>query len=70
MHYMNIVLENLSTAFQTVGHKMNMDKLQVMSNAHVVPAPVKVGNVRLEVVDHYLRQTLQLSSTNSLTMRT
>ena len=49
---LNTMLEDLSNASQRVGLKMNMDKTKVMSNAHVVPAPVKVGNVTLEVVDH------------------
>ncbi|CAH2096489.1 unnamed protein product [Euphydryas editha] len=41
---------------------MNMDKTKIMSNAHVVPTPISVGNSTLEVVDEYiyLGQKVQL----------
>ncbi|RVE41117.1 hypothetical protein evm_014233 [Chilo suppressalis] len=63
---LNTMLEHLSDASQRVGLKMNMDKTKIMSNAHVAPAPINVGNVTLEVVDHYvyLGHTIQLGNSN------
>ncbi|RVE40503.1 hypothetical protein evm_014848 [Chilo suppressalis] len=63
---LNTMLEDLSSASQKVGLKMNMEKTKIMSNAHVLPAPVKIGNTTLEVVDCYvyLGQTVQLGRSN------
>ncbi|CAH2107445.1 unnamed protein product [Euphydryas editha] len=36
------------------GVKMNMDKMKIMSNIHVVPTPITVGNSTLELVDEYI----------------
>ena len=60
------MLEDLNRVSQQVGLKMNMDKTKVMSNVHVVPTPVSVGNSTLEVVDGYvyLGQTVQLGRSN------
>jgi hypothetical protein len=43
-----------------------MDKTKIMSNSHVVPTPVEVGNSTLEVVDQYiyLGQIVQLGKSN------
>ena len=45
---------------------MNMEKTKIMSNVHVVPVPVVVGNDTLEVVDHYnyLGQIVKLGRSN------
>lgn len=66
MEDLNTMLEDLRSASQRVGLRMNMDKTKIMSNAHVVPSPVHVGNTTLEVVDHYvyLGQAVQLGRSN------
>lgn len=48
---LGIMLNHLSTvsAPQLVGLRMNVDKTKVVSNAHVIPVPVLVGNMILEV---------------------
>ncbi len=63
---LNTMLDGLSRASQQVGLKMNMDKTKIMSNARVVPTPLKVGDTTLEVVDNYvyLGQTVQLGRSN------
>ena len=63
---LNTMLEDLRNPSQQVGLKMNLDKTKIMSNAHVTPAPVNVGNVTLEVVDHYvyLGHTIQFGKSN------
>ncbi|CAH2098272.1 unnamed protein product [Euphydryas editha] len=33
---------------------MNMEKTKIISNAHVVPTPISVGDSTLEVVDEYI----------------
>ncbi|KAL0859196.1 hypothetical protein ABMA27_011014 [Loxostege sticticalis] len=60
------MLDGLSRASQQVGLKMNMDKTKIMSNVHVAPTPLKVGDSALEVVDEYvyLGQTVQLGKSN------
>ncbi|KAL0820946.1 hypothetical protein ABMA28_005603 [Loxostege sticticalis] len=60
------MLDGLSKASQQVGLKMNMDKTKIMSNVHVAPTPLKVGDSALEVVDEYvyLGQTVQLGKSN------
>ncbi|WP_419894575.1 reverse transcriptase domain-containing protein, partial [Proteus faecis] len=45
---LSTMLESLNRVSQQVGLKMNMDKTKVMSNAHVTPSPVSVGNSILE----------------------
>ncbi|KAI8441325.1 hypothetical protein MSG28_014946 [Choristoneura fumiferana] len=64
-HYAS--MEVWSIVSQQVGLKMNMDKTKIMSNVHVTPVPVIVGNDALEVVDHYvyLGQVVQLGSPTS-----
>ena len=66
MEDLGTMLNDLSRVSQLVGLQMNMDKTKVMSNAHVIPVPVLVGNAILEVVDHYvyLGQTVQLGRSN------
>ncbi|KAI8440939.1 hypothetical protein MSG28_009236 [Choristoneura fumiferana] len=63
---LNTMLSDLSIVSQQVGLKMNMDKTKIMSNVHVTPVPVIVGNDVLEVVDHYvyLGQVVQLGRSN------
>ena len=66
LEHLNAMLSDLSIVSQRVGLKMNMDKTKVMSNVHVAPVPVVVGNDTLEVVDHYtyLGQIVQLGRSN------
>ncbi|KAI8438500.1 hypothetical protein MSG28_010984 [Choristoneura fumiferana] len=66
MEDLGAMLADLSRVFDRVGLKMNMDKTKVMSNVHVVPTPVIVGDSALEVVDDYvyLGQTVQLGRSN------
>jgi exonuclease III len=66
MEDLSTMLDGLSGASQQVGLKMNMDKTKIMSNAHVVPTPLKVGDSTLEIVDSYiyLGQTIQLGRSN------
>ncbi|KAI8433032.1 hypothetical protein MSG28_013899 [Choristoneura fumiferana] len=64
---LNTMLSDLSIVSQQVGLKMNMDKTKIMSNVHVTPVPVIVGNDALEVVDLYvyLGQVVQLGQSIS-----
>ncbi|KAI8436311.1 hypothetical protein MSG28_004350 [Choristoneura fumiferana] len=66
MEDLGAMLADLSRVSDRVGLKMNMDKTKVMSNVHVVPTPVIVGDSALEVVDDYvyLGQTVQLGRSN------
>ncbi|XP_045452421.1 uncharacterized protein LOC123661502 [Melitaea cinxia] len=61
---LSTMLEHLDSVSQRVGLKLNMDKTKIMSNVHVAPAPVRIGNTVLEVVDQYiyLEQLIQLVS--------
>ncbi|CAB3231006.1 unnamed protein product [Arctia plantaginis] len=60
------MLADLDGVSQQIGLKMNMDKTKIMSNVHVAPTPIVVGNSVLEVVDEYvyLGQTVQLGKSN------
>ncbi|KAL0901059.1 hypothetical protein ABMA27_006382 [Loxostege sticticalis] len=60
------MLEDLNRVSQQVGLRMNMDKTKVMSNTHVAPTPLSVGNSILEKVDKYvyLGQIIQLGRSN------
>ena len=66
LEHLNTMLSDLSIVSQQVGLKMNMDKTKIMSNVHVAPVPVVVGNDTLEVVDHYsyLGPIVQLGRSN------
>nr|XP_026485065.1 uncharacterized protein LOC113392732 [Vanessa tameamea] len=66
MEDLNTMLDDLGKASERVGFKMNMDKTKIMSNIHVVPTPIKIGEFTLEVVDDYiyLGQTIQLGKSN------
>lgn len=48
------MLGDLNRVFQQVGHKMNMDKTEIMFNVHVRPTTVTFENSALEVVDEYI----------------
>ena len=48
------MLNDLSGVSERVGLKMNMDKTKLMSKAHIVPTPLKVGGSMLEVVNEYV----------------
>lgn len=45
---------------------MNMDKTKIISNVHVTPISVKIGDSTLEIVDYYiyLGQIIQLDRAN------
>lgn len=60
------MLADLNGASEHVGLKMNMDKTKIMSNVHVVPTPLKIGDSTLDVVDDYiyLGHTVQLGKSN------
>ena len=66
MDDLGTMLNDLSRVSQQVGLKMNMDKTKIMSNTHVVPTPLKVGDSTLEVVTEYvyLGQIVQLGRSN------
>lgn len=66
MEELSTMLDDLSRASERVGLRMNMDKTKVMSNAHVAPTLMKIGDTTLEVVDEYvyLGQTVQLGRSN------
>ncbi|KAI8433320.1 hypothetical protein MSG28_015365 [Choristoneura fumiferana] len=53
MEELSTMLQGLNRVSQRVGLKMNRDKTKVMSNVHVVPTPILVENLILEVVDAY-----------------
>ncbi|XP_073946627.1 uncharacterized protein [Choristoneura fumiferana] len=50
---LSTMLQGLNRVSQRVGLKMNRDKTKFMSNVHVVPTPILVENLVLEVVDAY-----------------
>jgi hypothetical protein len=60
------MLSSLNAASRRVGLGMNLDKTKVMFNEHIVPEPVSVEGVPLEVVQEYvyLGQKLQLGRDN------
>ncbi|CAG4942909.1 unnamed protein product [Parnassius apollo] len=63
---LSIMLNDLNSASQRIGLKMNMDKTKIMFNVHVTPMPVVVGSTMLEVVDEYvyLGQIVRLGKSN------
>ncbi|CAG4968657.1 unnamed protein product [Parnassius apollo] len=60
------MLNDLNSASQRIGLKMNMNKTKIMFNVHVTPMPVVVGSTMLEVVDEYvyLGQIVRLGKSN------
>lgn len=66
MDDLGTMLRDLNTVSQQVGLNMNMGKTKIMSNAHVTPIPVHVGNDKIEAVEQYvyLGQTIQLGRLN------
>ncbi|CAG4942460.1 unnamed protein product [Parnassius apollo] len=63
---LSTMLNDLNSASQRIGLKMNMDKTKIMFNVHVTPMPVVVGSTMLEVVDEYvyLGQIVRLGKSN------
>ncbi|KAI8422712.1 hypothetical protein MSG28_006477 [Choristoneura fumiferana] len=51
---LNTMLSDLNIVSQQVGLKINMDKTKIMSNVHITPVLVIVGNDTLKVFDHYV----------------
>ncbi|KAG6463957.1 uncharacterized protein LOC115452713 [Manduca sexta] len=60
------MLNDLGGSSRRVGLGMNLDKTKVMFNKHVVPGPISVDGIPLEVVQDYvyLGQTIQLGRHN------
>ena len=63
---LNAMLNSLNSASRRVGLGMNLDKTKVMFNEYVIPSPVTVEGVVVEVVSHYtyLGQMVQLGKNN------
>ncbi|CAH2086305.1 unnamed protein product [Euphydryas editha] len=63
---LGIILNDLDGVSRRVGLKMNMEKTKIMSNIHVVPTPISVGDSTLEAVDEYiyLGQNVHLGRSN------
>ncbi|MBF2463453.1 hypothetical protein ICI39_14060 [Listeria welshimeri] len=63
---LNQMLNDLNGSSRRVGLGMNLDKTKVMFNRNVMPRPVRVEGVLLEVVQDYiyLGQTIQLGRHN------
>ncbi|CAH2083561.1 unnamed protein product [Euphydryas editha] len=60
------MLSSLNESSRRVGLGMNLDKTKVMFNKHVIPRPVSVDGILLEVVQDYiyLGHTIQLGRNN------
>ncbi|CAH2097257.1 unnamed protein product [Euphydryas editha] len=60
------MLNSLNESSRRVGLGMNLDKTKVMFNKHVIPRPVSVDGILLEVVQDYiyLGHTIQLGRNN------
>ena len=53
MEILSTIIDVINRVFERMSLEMNMDKIKVTSNAHIVPTPVKVGDSVLEVVAYY-----------------
>ena len=48
------MLNTLSESSARIGLRMNLDKTKIMFNEHVIPEPIALDGVPLEVVQEYI----------------